>query len=200
MRKNQILSLALCCGVILFAFSCKHEPPTAAGCDQANLTLSVSKTDATTGNNNGSISATASGGNGITYTLGTTTNSTGQFSNLSAGPYTVTAKNTEGCIKTAPVIISTVTASLPCTGTVPSGPNFTNVRTIIKANCGGSNCHLNGGNRAGFNFDTDCKIESNWSAINNACVINQTMPPSGLSQTQMDQITAWVNAGHKYTD
>jgi uncharacterized membrane protein len=84
---------------------------------------------------------------------------------------------------------------------IQKGPNFTSVRTIIRSNCG--NCHLNGGNSAGYNFDNDCDIVNNWNQINKSCVtyqLNQMPPSSQLSTSQKSQITAWVNAGHRYTD
>jgi VCBS repeat-containing protein len=199
MKKKQMLIMALCFGMIILLNSCKNEPPINP-CDTTNLTASATKTDATGNTNNGSITVSASGGDGINYTIGTNTNTTGQFNNLSAGTYTITVKNTQGCNKTISVTINSSTPGNPCTGTVQAGPNFTNVKNIIKATCGGSNCHLNGKSSAGYNFDTDCNIETYWSQIHNATVVNQTMPPSGLSPSQMDQITAWVNAGHKYTD
>jgi uncharacterized membrane protein len=82
------------------------------------------------------------------------------------------------------------------------GPNFTNVRTIINNKCGG--CHLSGGTTAGFNFDNDCSIVNYWNEIKGSCVQPYSlrqMPTSGpLSSTEQAQITAWVNAGHRYTD
>ena len=82
------------------------------------------------------------------------------------------------------------------------GPKFTNVRTIIHAKCGG--CHLNGGSYAGYNFDNDCSIVTYWNEIKGSCVqpyTLQRMPTSGaLSTSEQSQITAWVNAGHRYTD
>jgi uncharacterized membrane protein len=82
------------------------------------------------------------------------------------------------------------------------GPTFTNVRNIINSKCGG--CHLGGGSTAGYNFDNDCSIVTYWNEIKRSCVqpyTLQRMPTSGpLSTNEQSQITAWVNAGHRYTD
>jgi hypothetical protein len=246
-------------------------------CAGVNIVVNLNKTDATGGQNNGTITATASGGGNVyTYSKdGINFQASGTFSNLAPGTYTITAKNSNGCTGTSQQTINNTTS--PCTGitinitTTPSnvtpclspaangsitvsaagstgftynnnggayqssnvfsglaagnyiigvkdingcsntqsvtvetngmGPNFTNVRTIIRANCG--NCHLNGGNTAGYNFDNDCSIVNYWSQINKSCVTYQLrqMPPSyQLTATQKAQITSWVNAGHRYTD
>jgi uncharacterized membrane protein len=90
---------------------------------------------------------------------------------------------------------STCSASL----SQPAGPNFTNVKNIINAKCSG--CHTNGGQSGGANYDGDCKIVDGWSKINQRCVVVGDMPPGGsLTTAEKNQITAWVNAGHNYTD
>jgi hypothetical protein len=143
--------------------------------------------------NNGSITVTASGSTGFTYNNNGGAYQAGNlFSGLAAGNYTIGVKDVNGCTSTQSVSI----------GTANMGPNFTNVRNIIRNNCGG--CHLNGGNTAGYNFDNDCSIVSKWSQIKVYCVSPFTlnrMPTTGaLSATLQSQITAWVNAGHRYTD
>ncbi len=72
------------------------------------LSLVTTKTDVSCyGGNNGSATATASGGTGpYTYTWNTSPVQTGSTaSNLAAGTYTVTATDSRGCIKTATVTI-----------------------------------------------------------------------------------------------
>ncbi|MFK8005402.1 MAG: S8 family serine peptidase [Saprospiraceae bacterium] len=56
---------------------------------------------------NGSVQIGGEGGTGIlTYTLGTETNTTGLFENLSAGNYTVTLEDDNNCISQVDVIIT----------------------------------------------------------------------------------------------
>jgi hypothetical protein len=245
-------------------------------CTGVTINVSASQTNPTTGQTNGSITASASPAGTYTYSKdGTNFQASGTFNNLAAGTYTITAKNSNGCIGTRQI---TLTASNPCTGininitptasnvvpcstpanngsisvsatgsngytynnnggayqasnvfsglaagnytigvkdangctstqavtiaTASMGPNFTNVRTIIRSKCSG--CHLNGQNDGGYNFDNDCSIVSKWNQIKGACVQPYTlrqMPPSApLTTTQQSQITQWVNAGHRYSD
>jgi len=145
--------------------------------------------------NNGTITITATGSTGFTYSKngGTSYQASNVFSNLSAGNYNIKVKDVNGCTSTTTPVTLTQAAM---------GPNFTNVRTIIHAYCG--NCHLNGGNTRGYNFDNDCSIVTYWSQIKATCISPFTMtrmPTSAaLSATLQAQITAWVNAGHRYTD
>lgn len=277
MKKNILLGLmALLFSASYFLQSCQHTIPDGANCASLNFQITAVSTNATTGNSDGTITVTASGGDGFYFNLnGGSNNTTGVYGNLAAGNYTIIGHNSAGCNDTVQVSIGTtipcpgvtivitptVTNVVPCTnpaangsisisasgssgftynigggayqasstfsglnarnyiigvkdlngctntqtvvvGTAAKGPNFTNVRNIIRSNCG--NCHLNGGNTAGYNFDDDCSIVSYWSQIKGSCVSPYTlrrMPTSGaLSATLQAQITAWVNAGHKYTD
>ena len=145
--------------------------------------------------NNGSITVNASGSTGYTYSKngGTTYQASNAFTSLTAATYNIKVKDANGCTSATQAVTLTAAAM---------GPNFTNVRTIIHSKCG--NCHINGGNTAGYNFDNDCSIVTYWSQIKGTCVQPYTrpqMPPAApLTATQQAQITAWVNAGHRYTD
>ena len=268
--------MALLFSASYFLISCQHVIPDGANCESLNFQITVTSTNATSGNSDGTITVTASGGDGFYYNLnGGSNNTTGVYGNLAAGNYTIIGNNSAGCTDTVMVTIGTdspcpgvtivltptVTNVVPCSnpsnngsisisasgssgftynigggsyqssntfsgltagsyiigvkdlngctknqtvvvGTAVKGPKFTNVRNIIRANCG--SCHLNGGNTAGYNFDNDCSIVGYWSQIKGSCVSPYTlrqMPTTGaLSATLQAQITAWVNAGHRYTD
>ncbi len=63
------------------------------------------------GENNGSVSVNGTGGTGnLQYTLGTETNTTGQFNNLSAGNYSISILDENNCETTVQVVISEPTA------------------------------------------------------------------------------------------
>ena len=94
-------------------------------------TLSVpTAPTATTENNtsctspNGSITVTNPVGAGYTYSIGGDFQSAATFSNISAGTYTLTVKNTNGCTSTSPVEVeaignsvnATASANTPCAG------------------------------------------------------------------------------------
>lgn len=244
-------------------------------CSGVTITVSTTKTDPTTGQSNGSITATATGGTGFTYSLnGGAYQTSGTFSNLAAGNYTVTAKSSQGCLGTKTVTLTsanpctntniTITSAIvnvvPCSttanngkitvtasgssgytyninggayqasnifsnlaagtytvgvkdlngctktasavvGTAARGPLFAEVRTLITNRCGGSSCHMNGGNKAGYNFDNDCSIVTAWSAIRSSCVTSNSMPnppQPQLTAAEKQKITDWINAGHTY--
>jgi hypothetical protein len=83
-------------------------------CAGVTVAVTAAKTDASLNQSNGSITATATGGTGFTYSInGGPFQSTGNFANLAAGNYTVTAKNSNGCIGTTQVTIGTIN---PCAG------------------------------------------------------------------------------------
>ncbi len=81
-------------------------------CAGVTVTVTTTSTNPTTGQSNGSISASATGGTGFTYSLNNGAyQASGTFSNLAAATYTVTAKNSNGCIGSTQV---TLTAVSPC--------------------------------------------------------------------------------------
>jgi SprB repeat len=83
-------------------------------CAGVTVTVTTTTVNPGTGLSNGSITATATGGTGFTYSLNNGAFQTsGTFSGLAAGTYTVTAKNSNGCLGATSV---TLTATSPCTG------------------------------------------------------------------------------------
>ncbi|MFN8253595.1 MAG: hypothetical protein U0V75_17120 [Ferruginibacter sp.] len=95
-----------CTGVTTVALGASNP------CAGVTVTVSTTTVSPTTGQSNGSITATATGGTGFTYSLNNGAyQASGTFSNLAAGTYTVTAKNSNGCIGSTRV---TLTAVSPC--------------------------------------------------------------------------------------
>lgn len=81
-------------------------------CAGVTITVTLTKVDPTTGQSNGSITATATGGTGFTYSLnGGAYQTSNTFTGLAAGSYTVTAKSSAGCLGSASI---TLTAVSPC--------------------------------------------------------------------------------------
>lgn len=93
MRLYVILSVSLILALIFIG--CKKE----SSCPGITINVTTSKTDPTGTQNNGSITAIATGGDGFyTFSIsGGTSNSTGIFNGLGAGAYTITATNADGC-------------------------------------------------------------------------------------------------------
>ncbi|MBL0357437.1 MAG: hypothetical protein IPP72_11375 [Chitinophagaceae bacterium] len=169
-------------------------------CTGVNITITptiVNSVPCATPVNNGSITIAAAGSTGFTYNNnGGTYQTSNQFASLAAGSYLIGVKDANGCTKTQTVTVAVA----------PKGAKFTLMRNLITTRCSnGSGCHMNGGNKAGYNFDNDCSIVTNWSAINGSCITGQlsTMPISPqapLTTAEKAVITNWINAGHKYTD
>ncbi|MEQ1676087.1 MAG: hypothetical protein ABL876_05285 [Chitinophagaceae bacterium] len=82
-------------------------------CAGVTVTVTTTQVDPTTGQSNGSITASATGGTGFTYSLNNGAfQASGTFTGLAAGVYTITAKNSNGCLGSKQV---TLVASNPCT-------------------------------------------------------------------------------------
>jgi len=247
-------------------------------CAGVTVTVSLTKTDPSTGLNNGTITAVATGATGFTYSLnGGAYQTSGTFTGLAAGSYTITAKSSAGCLGSAQVTLVTVSPCASITITVTSvivnntpcvtpasgkitvtatgstgftynlnggayqasnvfaalaagnytvgvkdvngctktaiaavanvaqGPLFAQMRTLISTRCNGSGCHMNGTTTAGYNFDNDCSIVTNWSQINRSCVLYTLaqMPKSPqpiFTAAKEQKFTNWINEGHRYTD
>lgn len=123
MLKNQTkLLLQLLCGIFsltLLNISCSKggggdDPPTNP-CAGVTITVNGTSTNpSAAGVNDGTISASATGGTSFTFSLnGGTYQASGNFNGLAAGNYTVTAKDSRGCTGTKSF---TLNAADPCTG------------------------------------------------------------------------------------
>jgi len=182
-------SAAGCTGTQTFTLTA----PTPS-CTGVNIVVTATATPvgACTSSANGAITAIATGSTGLTYSInGTNFQGTGTFSNLAAGNYTVTAKDANGCTGSTTVNVAGASA----------GPLFSAVKTLIANNC--QSCHNNSIANGGMNWQVECNIVANKDRIKARAVDNNpsSMPPTGpLAQTDKDKITAWLNAGGRYTD
>jgi len=119
MRKNLLHSLILISTISGIYFSCSkggdgggggYNPPPNP-CAGVTVSVSATTTGANTGQSNGSIAATATGGTGFSFKLGSGAYQTsGTFSNLAAGSYTITAKNNAGCEGSASFTVAPINA------------------------------------------------------------------------------------------
>jgi SprB repeat len=106
-----------------------------------------------TGLSNGSITASATGGTGFTYSLNNGAfQASGIFPNLAAGTYTVTAKNSNGCLGVKQVVLTavsncptiTITAAVVNTTPCVTPTNNGNI-TVTATGSAGFTYNLNGG-------------------------------------------------------
>jgi len=157
----------------------------------STITLTASSTQSDSCSASGVVTASAGGSTGFTYSIDNGAFQTSNvFNNISVGNHTIIAKDNNGCSKTATVNITSL----------PSGPMFKAVKSIIVANCALAGCH---GGAQSPNFTNDCNIVVNSARIKARAVDGQPsfMPPSGpLPQADRDKIANWVNAGGKFTD
>lgn len=206
MKKPTLL--CVCPALFLFSFlvfsSCSKggNNKPADPCTGVTITVTGSAVSADAGSSNGSITAAATGSTGFTYSLNNGTfQSAATFTNLAAGKYTITAKNTNGC--SGNVIVTVVSKDAGCTGKTP-GLLFTAVKAIITTNCAVSGCH--NGSQAP-DYRVDCTIVDyadliKLRAVDQANTSEQMPQPPrmALIQSDRDEISAWITAGRRITD
>ena len=119
MRKKLFNPLLLVSTISAICLSCSKGGDSSGGgynpppnpCAGATVVVTATTTSANAGQSNGGIAATATGGTGFTFKLGSGAFQTsGTFSNLAAGTYTITAKNNAGCEGSASFTITTANA------------------------------------------------------------------------------------------
>ena len=150
----NIITFSSLCFIFLYVGCSKGgstPPPTPNPC--AGITVVVTGTTTATSTPtaaNGSITASASGSTGFTYSLnGGTAQASGTFSGLTSGSYSVTAKDVNGCsgtqtftVTSTPCPSITVTAIITQT-TTPAASNGAIVAT--GAGSTGFTYNINGG-------------------------------------------------------
>ncbi|MEO6583156.1 MAG: hypothetical protein ABIO05_02465 [Ferruginibacter sp.] len=148
-----VRAIIISCFVLIYISCSKSDPaPPANTCAGITIGVTGNATNATTGQANGAISATGSGASSLTFSIdGGGFQSTGNFTGLSAGVHTVTAKSSAGCTGSAQFTVGT---NNPCagvtvtvTGTVVNATAANNNGTITVAATGGSGFtySINGG-------------------------------------------------------
>jgi hypothetical protein len=116
-------------------------------CKGVTINVTAAKVDAAPNQTNGSITATATGGTGFTYSIGGGPfQASGTFSNLGAGTYTIAAKSAAGCLGTTQVVIGT---NDPCAG-VTVAVTATTVQPSLNQSNGSITAAATGG--AGFTY------------------------------------------------
>ena len=148
MKQYKILGVTLCFLIsgLVFVVSCSKgdggtTPPNP--CSGVVITVSGTVTNPTIGFSNGSITATATGSSGFTFNInGGTFQSSGNFTGLAAGSYTIIAKTVDRCSGSATF---TLTGQNPCSGiTITVSGGLTNP-TSGSANNGSITASASGG-------------------------------------------------------
>lgn len=156
---NRFLTAMYAASFFVFILSCSKGGDSGGGntnpCTGITVIVSATPSSPTTaGGADGSISVTATGGSGFTYSLNNGTfQPSGNFTGLATGTYTVTAKSSAGCTGTASVTISApnlcsgVTINVTATTTNPATGGGNNGSIVVTATGGSSSFtySLNGG-------------------------------------------------------
>lgn len=127
MRKKFIL-LGLIISTATVYMACgkggDDPPPPSNPCSGVTVALTGTTTNASQGQSNGSITVNATGGSGFTFSLNNGAfQSSGTFSNLAAGNYTITAKNSNGCTGSAQFTVGTINVCSGVTINVTTNTN-----------------------------------------------------------------------------
>lgn len=81
------------------------------------------------------------------------------------------------------------------------GPVFLQVKSILATHC--LQCHSGVNPQAGLDWSRDCDILTYWDRIKARAVDGNPspMPQAGLIPlAERSKISAWIQAGHQYTD
>jgi hypothetical protein len=167
------------------------EKNTCAG---VNITLTSATTPSDPCAATGTVTATAAGSTGFTYSLDAGVfQASNVFNNVPVGNHTLNVKDAAGCTKNTPANIVAA----------PAGALFNAAKAVIQTNCAIAGCHTGAAPQGGINFSVDCNIVINKDRIKARAIDGNPsiMPPTGaLPQSEKDKITAWLNAGGRFTD
>ncbi len=163
--------------VVLVVYACSkggsggtNPPPNPCN----GVTISVSGTSSnptTVGGTNGSISVTASGSSGFTFSInGGAFQASGNFNNLAAGSYTVTAKDGNGCTGSNSF---TLVNPNPC-----AGVTITVTGSVVNPTIGQGNGSISAsasGGAGGFTFSLNGGAFQASGTFNNLAAGNYTV-------------------------
>lgn len=161
-----------------------------------NISAATTTHDKCSVSGTGSITITATGGTGFTYSLnGGAYQASNIFTGLLANTYSIAAKDVDGCIKTGSATVNVGLAGL----------NFSAVRSVLQANCALSGCHIGASPTGGLDFTQDCTIVGAWDRIKARAIdanpsIMPPPPNAPLSNTDKQKILDWIAVGHRFTD
>ncbi|TCJ12034.1 hypothetical protein EPD60_15875 [Flaviaesturariibacter flavus] len=150
---------------------------------------------------NGSITINATGGSApYTYSFngGSSFQGGNAMTGLDAGPYPVIVRDANGC--------SSANTNVNV-GVTPMGTLFSQVKSILQANCAVSGCHNISTQQNGLNFSDICTIVQQADRIKARAVdlantpSQMPQPPrAALTASERATITNWVNAGGGYSN
>jgi hypothetical protein len=227
MTKKLLLSLSIICAVFSSAYfiscskpSVEPTPTPVVTCADKTIVVNGTVTAAgPAGATNGSITATATGSTGFTYSIGTGAfQATGAFTNLAAGTYSITAKDDAGCTSVKSFIVTaTPCPTINITAVITPTTNTTTANGAINATATGSTgftysipgvAFQASGNFTGLSPNTTyqvtakdvngCTTTTGFTVTSVACptiTVNTTTTPSASPTATNGSITANASGG-----
>lgn len=172
----------------VWMIACSSDKDDLDPCASTHISLSASITSAGEGQDNGSITVSASGSEGFTYSInGSDFQSSATFAGLAAGNYTIRVRDRNNCSEQRIVTVDELS------GTPVS--YAAQIRPIIENVCW--NCHQQAGQQ-GFphaDLSTDAKVKENATRINTEVQAGRMPKGGSLSAAEKTAIAAWVAAG-----
>lgn len=200
LRKQVIVFMGIIAvGIVFYACSKTDEPPAPSSaiptnpCTGRTIHLTATSVAASPCANSGSVTVTASGSLGFSYSIdGSGFQASSTFNNLAQGDHIYLVKDRDGCAKSGSI---NVPLEHP-------GKLYTAVKTLLTNNCT-TGCHSGPNPNGGKDFTNDCVILNSKEPIKARAVDGNPsfMPPGGqLSKVDMTRITDWITAGGRYSD
>jgi len=185
--------------VLVLGISCGKNDPPPDPCASVTVVVSGTTMNPASGATNGSILATGSGASGLTYSLnGGTFQSTGQFTNLAAGSYTVTAKSSAGCTGSASFTLTNVVSCN--TVTIVVNPNPTGVTPCVNAS--GSITAAASGGTAPYTYSLNggaFQSAATFASLNTGTFSITAKDANGCTGTQGSIVVGTRSAGPLFT-
>ncbi len=172
---------------LVFLINCSDDDPDemAMDCSTSDLSLVVESTNSECSNDTGTISVTATGGDGdYQYSLNSgALQSASVFSNVAIGSYEVAVVDGSGCSSTQVAFIRTSVSLV------------NDIMPLLETQCTFSGCH-NGDNGSSRNWLEKGNVLAMAENIK-ARTQNGSMPrnPGVLTQAEIDLIACWVDDG-----
>ncbi len=191
MKKNTAVKIAglLALFIILFQFACKHDLPLPS-CDGSSFVVTASQTPATLNQNNGTITATATGGTGFQFSLnGGGFQDSGYFTGLEPfRNYNLVGKNSFGCTDT---VVIQILSFDPCQGVTI---NITLTKTDASPNQSNGSVTATASGGTGFTFSINGGAFQNSGVFSNLAAGNYTVAAkSAAGCIGTNQITVGTN-------
>ncbi len=166
---NLLRSVSFFLFISLIFFACSKPGTTAVDCSSKTIAITATTIPASTPTNtDGSITATATGSSGFTYSIaGGAFQTSGTFTSLAAGSYLITTKDADNCTATSTVnLTATACPTITVTAVVTPASSATATNGSIVASAAGS---------TGFTFSINGTTFQPTGSFTNLAIGNYTV-------------------------